>query len=70
MTVFTLKKDDLKDILRDLNAVGEEQCCTKKAVIEDLQSILLAMEKTVQKEVYTVPRGNFVYLTGRNPESI
>jgi hypothetical protein len=70
MTVFTWKKEDLKNILKDINGVEEEKCCTKKIIIEDLQSILATMDMTRQKNIYAVTRGNLVYLTGRNPESI
>lgn len=70
MTVFSWKKEDLKNLLKDINGVGEEKCCTKKIIIEDLRSILATMDITGQKNIYAVPRGNLVYLNGRNPESI
>ena len=70
MTVFSWKKEDLKNLLKDINGVGEEKCFTKKIIIEDLRSILALMDITGQKNIYAVPIGNLVYLNGRNPESI
>ena len=70
MTVFSWKRKDIENLLKDIDMAGEESCCTEQNVIEDLQSMLAAMELTEQKQIYAVPRGNLIYLTGRNPESL
>ncbi len=70
MTVFSWKKNDIENLLKDIDMAGEESGCTKQTIIEDLQSMLAVMELTEQEYVYATPRGNLVYLTGRNPESV
>ena len=70
MAVFSWKKNDIENLLKDIDMAGEESCSTNQTIIEDLQSMLSAMELTEQKHIYTATRGNLVYLTGRNPESL
>ena len=69
MTVFAWKKQDVENLLKDIEMVGDKRCCTKSAIKEDLQSILTAMILTKQETIYAATRGNLVYLTGRDPES-
>jgi len=69
MTVFSWKKNDIENLLKDIDMAGEASCSTKQTIIEDLQSMLASMELTEQKHIHAAPRGNLVYLTGRNPES-
>lgn len=68
MTVFSWKKEDLKNFLTDIATIGEQKCCTKKDIIDDLRSILAAMDLTGQTKIYVSPRGNLVYFSGRDPE--
>jgi len=70
MTVFSWKKNDIENLLKDIDIAGEESCYTKQTIIEDLQSMLAVMELTEQKHIHAVPRENLIYLTGRNPESL
>lgn len=68
MTVFTLEKKDIENLLKDISTLGEQRCCTKRTVIEDLYSLLKSMELTKQERIFAAPRGELIYLTGQNPE--
>ena len=70
MTVFAWTKKDVEDILYDLKTLDNEHRSTKLSVIEDLQTILKAMQVTGQENIYATNRGNLVYLLGRDPEDV
>ncbi len=69
MAVFTWTKKDVEDILHDLKDLDTKRS-TKLSVIEDIQTILKAMQLTGQEKIYAANRGNLVYLLGRNPEDV
>ncbi len=69
MTVFAWTKKDVEDILYDLKDLDTKRS-TRLSVIEDLQTILKAMQITGQENIYATNRGNLVYLLGRDPEDV